>query len=78
VKTCLDCRYYTDCAQYKEYVVPTCSTYIPWRKADTNADKIRHMSDEELADFLADWARKHLAWMQDDRGEVLWWLQQNI
>ncbi len=44
----------------------------------TNAENIRRMSDEELADFLGDWARRHLAWMQDDRGEVLWWLQQNI
>lgn len=49
-----------------------------WIATETNADKIRCMSDEELADFLGDWARRHLAWMQDDRGEVLWWLQQNV
>ena len=49
-----------------------------WSASKTHADKIRHMSDEELADFLGDWARRHLAWMQDNRGEVLWWLQQNI
>lgn len=44
----------------------------------TNADNIRRMSDEELADFLCDWARKDYVWMEDDPGEVLWWLQQNV
>lgn len=42
----------------------------------TNADYICAMTDEELADFLGEWARKHLAWMQDSYGEVLFWLQE--
>ena len=42
----------------------------------TNADRIRSMSDEELAVFLGDWARTPWAWKQDDLGECLYWLQQ--
>ena len=42
----------------------------------TNADRIRAMSDEELADFLAyTWATSARAW-QKDPGETLHWLQQ--
>ena len=42
----------------------------------TNADRIRAMSDEELADFLAyTWATSARAW-QKDTGETLHWLQQ--
>lgn len=41
----------------------------------TNADRIRAMSDEELADFLAyTWATSARAW-QKDPGETLHWLQ---
>lgn len=43
----------------------------------TNADKIRSMTNEELADFLGEWASKHLAWMSDSCGEVLFWLQES-
>ena len=46
------------------------------RKKQTNADRIRAMSDEELADFLAyTWATSARAW-QKDTGEILHWLQQ--
>lgn len=42
----------------------------------TNADRIRAMSDEELADFMAyTWATSARAW-QKDPGETLYWLQQ--
>ena len=42
----------------------------------TNADRIRSMSDEELADFLAyTWATSARAW-QKNTGETLHWLQQ--
>ena len=48
--------------------------YIP---VPTNADRIRSMSDEELADFLAyTWATSARAW-QKDTGETLQWLKQN-
>ena len=75
---CINCRHYTDCSQYTECDGPICFCYSPWTKPYTNADEIRHMDNEELADFLGNWARRHLAWMQDGRGEVLWWLQQNV
>ena len=42
----------------------------------TNADRIRAMSDEELAEFLGDWAQRHRAWMCDSQGECLAWLQE--
>ena len=41
----------------------------------TNADRIRAMSDEELADFLNQWGTSTRAW-QKDPGETLYWLQQ--
>ena len=47
--------------------------YIP---VPTNADRIRAMSDEELAEFLGDWAQRHRAWMCDSQGECLAWLQE--
>lgn len=43
----------------------------------TNADRIRAMSDEELADFLGLWAARHHAWMCDGSGEVLHYLREN-
>ena len=44
----------------------------------TNADRIRSMTDEELADFLAyTWATSARAW-QKDAGETLHWLQQSV
>ena len=49
----------------------------PEKKRTTNADRIRAMSDEELADFLAyTWATSARAW-QKDTGETLHWLKQN-
>ena len=42
----------------------------------TNADRIRAMSDDELAEFLAyTWATSARAW-QREYGETLYWLQQ--
>ena len=41
----------------------------------TNAQKIRAMNDEELADFLNQWGTSTRAW-QKDPGETLYWLQQ--
>ena len=52
-----------DCQQFRE---------------KTNADRIRSMSDEELADFLAyTWATSSRAW-QKDTGETLHWLKQHV
>ena len=49
----------------------------PYRtEPTTNADRIRAMTDEELADFLAyTWATSARAW-QKDTGETLHWLKQ--
>ena len=42
----------------------------------TNADRIRAMSDDELAEFLAyTWATSARAW-EPEYGETLYWLQQ--
>ena len=58
------CPGYDKCKQYKPNYT-------------TNADHIRAMSDEELADFLAyTWATSARAW-QKDTGETLHWLKQN-
>ena len=44
----------------------------------TNADRIRDMRDEDLADFLAyTWATSARAW-QKDTGETLHWLKQSV
>ena len=48
----------------------------PEKKRTTNADSIRAMNDEELAEFLGDWAQRHRAWMCDSQGECLAWLQE--
>ena len=44
-------------------------------KPMTNADRIRSMTDEELADLLNQWGTSTRAW-QKDPGETLYWLQQ--
>ena len=44
-------------------------------KKMTNADRIRSISDEELADFLNQWGTSTRAW-QKNKGETLYWLQQ--
>lgn len=41
----------------------------------SNGDRVRQMSDEQLAEFLADWAETHYAW-QTDPGTTGWWLEQ--
>lgn len=79
MRKCIDCCHYPVCMRWPTSNSPACNgSFLPAERISSHADKIRHMSDEELADFLGDWARRHLAWMQDDRGEVLWWLQQNV
>jgi hypothetical protein len=50
-----------------------CDTIIPV----TNADRIRSMSDEELAAFLSEWAERSLAWY-GEYGETLDWLKQPV
>lgn len=78
MKTCIDCCSYPVCVRIPAADHPACNSFRPVERISNQADKIRHMGDEELADFLGDWARRHLAWMQDNRGEVLWWLQHTV
>lgn len=68
-----NCKYCkADCALRGEENLKECKGHIPM----SNADRIRAMSDEELADFLAyTWATSARAW-QKDNGETLHWLQQ--
>lgn len=68
-----NCKYCkADCALRGEENLKECKGHIPM----SNADRIRAMSDEELADFLAyTWATSARAW-QKDTGETLRWLQQ--
>lgn len=53
-----------------------CGVLDERKRRQTNAERVRSMSDEELADFLAyTWATSARAW-QKDTGETLHWLQQ--
>ena len=48
----------------------------PFMPPQTNADRIRAMSDEELGIFLGEWAEKPWTWKRDGEGECLAWLKQ--
>lgn len=70
---CKTCKKYDACRSGSGLTWP-CGAYVPAQT--TNADRIRAMSDEELADFLSyTWATSARAW-QKDPGETLHWLQQ--
>ena len=56
------CQGYDKCKQYKP-------------NNTTNADRIRSMTDEELAELLNQWGTSTRAW-QKDKGETMYWLQQ--
>lgn len=43
--------------------------------SETNADRIRRMDDEELTDFLTQWATSSRVW-QKESGETLGWLRE--
>ena len=68
-----NCKYCkADCALSGEENLKECKWHIPM----SNADRIRAMTDEELADFLSyTWATSVRAW-QKDTCETLQWLQQ--
>lgn len=44
----------------------------------TRADYIRSMSDEQLGEFLGEWANDPPAWRRDGAGEVLSWLKDSF
>lgn len=70
---CTNCTKYDDCRTGSGLVWP-CGAYVP-KNPMTNADWIRAMSDEELADFLSEWGQKSNAWCSE-YGETLAFLQQ--
>lgn len=50
---CSECKNANICLDHREEeTLVGCTNGIPDRKVQTNADKIRNMSDEELADYL--------------------------
>ena len=65
----MDCNHEVEPGEF----VVQCGAFKP---PMTNADRIRAMSDENLAYFLAySWATSARAW-QKDYGETLSWLQK--
>lgn len=73
-EVCVDYRYYKPnaqkCPHFKEMNVA--------KNLQTNADRIRAMTDEELGIFLAEWAEKPWTWKKDGEGECLVWLKQPV
>ena len=67
---CKTCKKYDDCRSGSGLTWP-CGAYVPTQM--TNADRIRAMSDEELAEFLIDLADdgnlKIREWLQQPSGE---------
>ena len=49
---CNECSNANICLDHKILGLGGCTSGIPDRKVITNADRIRNMSDEELAEFL--------------------------
>ena len=73
IGNCKSCK--IDCFfSGEDFLQPICKWYSPI----TNADRIRSMSDEELGEFLGEWAERSLAWKRDGLGECLAWLQEPI
>lgn len=78
---CAECKKYDDCRTGSGLVWP-CGAFVP-KKPMTNADRIRAMSDEELAWELMAWrceavARHHGVESEypDTQKTILDWLQQ--
>lgn len=55
---CRECKYGSECntANAHGYKVGFCSQYTQKTKAQTNADRIRSMTDEELSSWINDHA----------------------
>lgn len=78
-RLCDNCKKHDDCSSGSGIVWP-CGVYVP--KAITNADRLRAMTDEELARFLAEVEYRRAI----DGGGALWlgtentmeWLQQPV
>ena len=74
---CDNCTKYNDCSTGCGLTWP-CGAYVP--KVTTNADRIRGMDDEELANLLTDYSNNG-GWVTEIGREVCYktiadWLQQ--
>ena len=77
IMRCRECPDYAKCVKESNLAIKrkTCKK-AKTKYVMTNADRIRAMTDEDLADFLAyTWATSARAW-QKDTGETLHWLKQ--
>ena len=74
---CRNCFFYRNewCEKIVDSPDPEEARDCNYFREMTNADRIRAMTDEELADFLNQWGTSTRAW-QKDPGETLYWLQQ--
>ena len=74
---CRNCFFYRNewCEKIVDSPDPEEARDCNYFREMTNADRIRAMNDEELADFLNQWGTSTRAW-QKDPGETLYWLQQ--
>ena len=74
---CRNCFFYRNewCEKIVDSPDPEEARDCNYFREMTNADRIRSMTDEELADFLNQWGTSTRAW-QKDPGETLYWLQQ--
>ena len=74
---CRNCFFYRNewCEKIVDSPDPEEARACNYFREMNNADRIRAMTDEELADFLNQWGTSTRAW-QKDPGETLYWLQQ--
>ena len=74
---CRNCFFYRNewCEKIVDSPDPEEARDCNYFREMNNADRIRAMTDEELADFLNQWGTSTRAW-QKDPGETLYWLQQ--
>ena len=74
---CRNCFFYRNewCEKIVDSPDPEKARDCNYFREMNNADLIRSISDEELADFLNQWGTSTRAW-QKDPGETLYWLQQ--
>ena len=74
---CRNCFFYRNewCEKIVDSPDPEEARDCNYFREMNNADLIRAMTDEELADFLNQWGTSTRAW-QKDPGETLYWLQQ--
>ena len=73
---CRNCFFYRNewCEKIVDSPDPEEARDCNYFREMTNADCIRFMNDEELADFLNQWGTSTRAW-QKDPGETLYWLR---